>query len=114
LKRENVVSRALKNKVKIADREVTEIYFDLKHIQHGWDPVKKDYSDEPARNSYSEEDIVELFEQLNTLIQTPVAQKTNLSSVAQRYVFYIYDDGKRLKIVVDLMKNESTVVVTIH
>jgi hypothetical protein len=44
----------------------------------------------------------------------PVEQKAKKKSIERRFIFYIYDGDKRLKMVVDLMKNYATVVVTIH
>lgn len=114
MKKENIVLRALKNKVTIGGRTVSEIFFDLKHIQLGWNAKKRDYNEGPSRNNYSEEEVVYLFEQLNTLVQTPKPQKAKLKSVEKRYIFYVYDGNKKLKMVVDLMKNSTTVVVTIH
>jgi hypothetical protein len=114
LKKENIVLRELRNKVIIEGRTVSEIFFDLKHIQHGWDAEKRDYNLGPARNNYSEDDVVDFFEQLNTLVQAPRPQEAKLKSVDKRFVFYIYDGDKKLKMVVDLMKNSTTVVVTIH
>ena len=114
LKKENIILLLLTNKVTIAGRVVTKIYCDLKHIHYGWDAVNRDYNKGPARNSYKEEDVIAFFEQLNTLAQDPIAQKASLKSVEQRFVFYVYDGNKKLKMVVDLMKNQSTIVVTIH
>jgi hypothetical protein len=114
LKKENIILLLLTNKVTIAGRVITEIYCDLKHIHYGWDAVNRDYNKGPARNSYKEEDVIAFFEQLNTLAQDPIAQTTRLKSVEQRFVFYVYDGNKKLKMVVDLMKNQSTIVVTIH
>lgn len=114
MKKENIVLRELRNKVIIEGRTVSEIFFDLKHIQHGWDVEKKDYNLGPARNNYSEEDVVDFFEQLNTLVQVPRPQEVKLKSVEKRFAFYIYDGDKKLKMIVDLMKNSTTVVVTIH
>lgn len=113
LKKENVVCRQLGHGVTILGRTVVEIFFDLRHIHHGWDVTRKDYNAGPARNNYSEEDIVAFFEQLNTIAQTPVPQTANWKTVEHRLVFYVYDEGKKLKMVVDLMKNDSTVVVTV-
>lgn len=104
----------LNNKVVIADRTITEIYCDLRHIQYGWNASIRDYNQGPARNSYREEDVIAFFEQLNSLVQAPIAQKASLKSVEYRFVFYVYDGNKKLKMVVDLMKNQTTVVVTIH
>jgi hypothetical protein len=114
LKKENIILLLLTNKVTIAGRIVTEIYCDLKHIHYGWDAVNRDYNKGPARNSYKEEDVIAFFEQLNTLAQDPSAQTASLKSVEQRFVFYVYDRNKKLKMVVDLMNNQSTIVVTIH
>lgn len=114
MKKKNTVLKTLRNKVKIGDREIEEIYFDLLHIQYGWDQIKKDYYQGPARNRFTEVDIVDLFEQLNTLLQIPVEQKAKKKSVESRFIFYIYDGNKKLKMVVDFMKNDATVVVTIH
>ncbi len=114
LKKENIVLRELKNKVIIEGRIVSEIFFDLKHIRHGWDAEKRDYNIGPTRNNYSEDDVVNFFEQLNTLVQIPRPQEVKLKSVDKRFIFYVYDGDKKLKMVVDLMKNSSTVVVTIH
>lgn len=114
MKRENTVLKPLKNRVIITGRVVYEIYFDLKHINYGWDQEKRDYREGPARNSYSGDEVVGLFEQLNTLVQTPVEQKASKKSVEHRFIFYVYDGDKRLKMVVDLIKNNATVVVTIH
>ena len=55
-----------------------------------------------------------IFSQLETLIRPPFVQKTNLRDVEKRMIFYVYDEGKKLKMVVDFMKNSSIVVVTIH
>ena len=114
MKKENIILLLLNNRVIIADRTITEIYCDLKHIQYGWDADKRDYNQGPARNRYSEEDVIAFFEQLNSLVQAPIAQKASLKSVEYRFVFYVYDGNKKLKMVVDLMKNQTTVVVTIH
>jgi hypothetical protein len=75
MKKENIVLRTLNNKVVIAGRLIEEIFFDLKHIQYGWNQNRKDYNHGPAKNSYTEDDIVGLFEQLNTLVQTPVEHR---------------------------------------
>lgn len=114
MKKENIILLLLTNKVTIAGRGITEIYCDLKHIHYGWDAVSRDYNKGPSRNSYKEEDVIAFFEQLNTLAQDPIAQTTRHKSVEQRFVFYVYDGNKKLKMVVDLMKNQSTIVVTIH
>ncbi len=114
MKRENIVLCLLNETVIINSRKISEIFFDLKHINYGWDKERCDYNHGPRRNSFFEADVVALFEQLNTLVQVPFAQKVNLKSVDQRYVFYVYDGDRRLKMVVDFMKNNSTVVVTIH
>lgn len=113
MKKENVVCRQLNNSVTVLGRTVVEIFFDLKHIQHGWDVERKNYNDGPARNNYQEEDIVAFFEQLNLIEQVPLPQVTKLKTVEHRLIFYVYDEGKKLKMVVDLMKNNSTVVVTV-
>lgn len=114
MKKENIILLLLNNKVTIAGKQITEIYCDLKHIQYGWDAINRDYNQGPARNNYKEEDVIAFFEQLNTLAQEPKAQAASLKSVEQRFVFYVYDGNKKLKMVVDLMKNQSTIVVTIH
>ncbi len=114
MKKENTILKPLNNKVTISGRSIEEIFFDLKHIQFGWDKVKRDYNAGPARNDYTEDDIVDLFEQLNFLVQVPIEQKAKKKSVEHRFIFYIYDGNKKLKMVVDLMKNDATVVVTIH
>lgn len=101
MKKENTALKALRNKVTISGRVVEEIFFDLKHIQYGWDQEKRDYKEGPARNTYTEDDIIDLFEQLNTLVQTPIEQKAKMKSVEHRFIFYIYDGDKRLKMVVD-------------
>jgi hypothetical protein len=62
VKRENTVLKALRNKVSIAGRVVEDIFFDLKHIHFGWDNQKRDFKDGPARNNYTEDDVVDLFE----------------------------------------------------
>ena len=113
MKRENIVCCQLSQSVTILSRTITEIHFDLKHIQHGWDPSAKDYNKGPARNDYSEEDIVSFFEQLNAITQTPRPQPSSLKTVESRLLFYVYDEGKKLKMIVDLMKNNLTVVVTV-
>jgi hypothetical protein len=95
-------------------REIQEIFFDLKHIHHGWDKDKRDYNTGAAQNSLSEDDVVSLFEQLGTLSQTPIEQNAKKKSVEHRFIFYVYDGNKRLKMVVDLMKNDATVVVIIY
>ncbi len=114
MKRENTVSRMLKNPVSFSGRTIVEIHFDLMHIRFGWDKEKRDYKVGPPRNQYSGDDIVALFEQLNALLQKPEEQQVQLKSVENRYIFYIFDEGKRLRMVVDFMKNKATVVVTIH
>lgn len=114
VKKENIIRLILKNKVTVVGREITEIYCDLLHIQFGWDASNRDYNQGPARNNYKEEDVIAFFEQLNTLTQEPKAQTVSLKSVEQRFVFYVFDGNKKLKMVVDLMKNQLTIVVTIH
>ena len=114
MKKENIILLLLNNKVVIADRTITEIYCDLKHIQYGWNTEIRDYNQGQARNSYNEEDVVAFFEQINSLVQVPIAQKVTLKSVKYRFVFYVFDGNKKLKMVVDLMKNQTTVVVTIY
>ena len=114
MKRENITLRKLKKKVLIEGRIVSEILFDLKHINYGWDAEKRDYRSGPARQNYSEDDVVNFFEQLNSLVQIPKSQETNLKTVEERFMFYIYDDDKKIKMIVDFMRNNSTVVVTIY
>jgi hypothetical protein len=114
LKKESTVLRDLKSKVIIEGRVISQIFFDLKHINYGWDAESRDYKQGPARQNFTEEDIINFFEQLNTLVQMPKAQATTLKSVEKRFIFYVYDGDKKLKMVVDLMKNDATVVVTIH
>lgn len=114
MKKENTVNKKLRTPVFLCGRLIHEIWFDLKHIQYGWNKERKDYNHGPARNKYSEEDVILIFEQLGTLIQSPVDQKMNLRHVEKRMIFYVYDEGKKLKMVVDFMKNSATVVVTIH
>ncbi len=114
MKKENTVNRKLRIPILISGRLVRDIWFDLKHIQYGWDKKRRDYNIGPARNSYSEEDVIMIFEQLKHLEQDPRIQLTNLKDVEKRMIFYVYDEGKKLKMVVDFMKNSSTVVVTIH
>ena len=114
MKRENTICKPLKNKVVIAGKEITEIFFDLKHINYGWDKEKRDYKSGSPRSFYTEDDIVFLFEQLNTLTSAPTEQRVRKKSVEYRYVFYIYDENKKLTMVVDLMKNQTTVIVTLY
>jgi hypothetical protein len=114
MKKENTVNLKLRSPILICGRVVNDIWFDLKHIQHGWDKIRKDYNRGPARNNYSEEDVIIIFEQLGALVQEPYVQPTTLKDVEKRMIFYVYDEGKKLKMVVDFMKNSSTVVVTIH
>jgi hypothetical protein len=114
VKKENIVVKTLKNKVTVFDKVVEEIFFDLKHIQYGWDKDKRDYKDGPPRNHYTSDDIVDFFEQLNTLCQKPKEQICHKKTVKRRFIFYIFDGDKKLKMVVDFMLNESTVVVTIY
>jgi len=114
VKKENTILRQLRKKVVIDGLVVTEIYFDLKHINHGWDSIKRDYKEGPARQNLTEDDVVAFFEQLATLIQIPFSQRSTLRSVEKRFIFYVYENDKKFKMVVDIMKNEATVVVTIH
>jgi hypothetical protein len=114
MKKENTVNKKLRTPIFLCGRSIHEIWFDLKHIQYGWDKERKDYNHGPARNHYSEEDVIMIFSQLETLIRPPFVQKTNLRDVEKRMIFYVYDEGKKLKMVVDFMKNSSIVVVTIH
>lgn len=114
MKKENTICKPLKKKVVIAGKEIIEIFFDLKHINYGWDKEKRDYKNETPRSYYTEDDIIALFEQLNTLISVPTAQRARKKSVEHRYVFYIYDENKKLTMVVDLMKNQTTVIVTLY
>ena len=114
MKKENTVNKKLRNPILICGRLIHEIWFDLKHIHYGWDKERKDYNYGPARNQYTEEDVIIIFEQLGALTQSPYVQTTNLRDVEKRMIFYVYDDGKKLKMVVDFMKNSATVVVTIH
>jgi hypothetical protein len=114
VKKENTVKRALGSPVSIAGRVVTEIHFDLLHIQYGWNKENRDYNKGSPRNNYTEADVIAFFEQLNTLAQVPEEQIASLKVVDKRFVFYVYDGVKKLKMVVDLMKNSSTFVVTIH
>jgi hypothetical protein len=51
--KENTVLKALRNKVTIAGRVIEEIFFDLKHIQYGWDQTKRECKEGPARNKYN-------------------------------------------------------------
>lgn len=114
MKKENTVKVSLNNPVTIDGRRITEIHFDLLHIQQGWDSVNRDYNAGPARNSFTQEDVVAFFEQLNVLLAGPVQQTASKASVEKRFAFNVYDNDKKLKMVVDLMKNSSTIVVTIH
>jgi len=114
VKKENTINRKLRNPISICGRLIQDIWFDLRHIQYGWDKKRRDYNVGPARNNYSEEDVIMIFEQLVTLEQDPSIQPTNLKDVEKRMIFFVYDKGKKLKMVVDFMKNSSTVLVTIH
>jgi hypothetical protein len=114
VKKANTIKRALKSPVTIGDRIITEIHFDLLHIQYGWDKENKDYNKGSPRNNYTEPDVIAFFEQLSILAQTPTEQVVSLKVVDKRYVFYVFDGPKKLKMVVDFMKNSSTFVVTIH
>ena len=98
----------------ILNRSITEIYCDLKHINFGWDAIKRDYKEGLPRTHFTENDVREFFEQLNFLTQVPLAQKTTLKTVEQRFVFYVYEGNEKFKMVVGFMKNNSTIVVTIH
>lgn len=114
MKKANTIKKALKSPVTIGDRVVSEIHFDLFHIQYGWDKENKDYNKWSPRNNYTEADVIGFFEQLSILTQTPTEQVISLKVVEKRYVFYVFDGPKKLKMVVDFMKNSSTFVVTIH
>jgi hypothetical protein len=114
MKKENTINKRLRSPILICGRVVEDIWFDLKHIHYGWDKKRKDYNIGPIRNNYSEEDVVTIFEQLGILVQEPEIQSTNLRDVEKRLIFFVFDEGKKLKLVVDFMKNSSTVVVTIH
>lgn len=114
VKKENTINRKLRNPIFICGRLIQDIWFDLRHIQYGWDKKRRDYNVGPARNNYTEEDVIMIFEQLVSLEQDPSIQPTNLKDVEKRMIFFVYDEGKKLKMVVDFMKNSSTVVVTIH
>ena len=114
MKKANTVKRALNNPVTITERVITEIHFDLLHIQYGWDKENKDYNKGSPRNGYTETDVIAFFEQLNILAQAPIEQVVSLKTVEKRFVFYVFDGPKKLEMVVDLMKNSATFVVTIH
>ena len=73
----------------------TEIYFDLKHIHYGWDNEKRDYKAGPARNAYSEDDVVNFFEQLNILVQRPEIRETKLKDVDKHFIVFIFDGNKK-------------------
>lgn len=114
MKKVNTVKRALKTPVTIGEKVIDEIHFDLLHINYGWNKILKDYNLGGPRSNYTEEEIVNFFEQLNFLIQEPKEQPMRLKTVEKRFVFYIFDGKKRLKMVIDLLKNMNTVVVTIY
>jgi len=114
LKQINTVTRTLNKPVTIDKKVITEISFDLQHINFGWDKVNRDYNPGPARQNYTEADVISFFEQLNTLTQTPTSQTSTKGGTDKRYAFNVYDEDKKLKMVVDLMFSGDTVVVTIH
>ncbi len=114
LKRKNIVERNLSRILIIHGRTISSIQFDLRHINFGWDATKRDYNNGPPRQNFSEDDIVRFFEQLDTLVQVPEEQLSKLKTVDKRFCFYIYEQDRRLKMIVDFMKNELTVVVTIY
>ena len=114
LKRENTIPKRLNCHVLISGRIISEIYFDLKHINYGWDAEKRDYNKGLPRNNFTEDDVVSFFEQLNTLVTFPKETSPFLKSVEKRLVFYVFERDIKLRMVVDFMKNQSTVVVTIH
>jgi hypothetical protein len=86
LKKENIILLPLKNKVTLLGQDIYEVYCDLKHIQYGWDSVRRDYNQGPPRNNYTEEDVMIFFEQLNYLTFIPVPQRTYLKSVKYRFI----------------------------
>lgn len=114
MNRENIVLRKLRNKVILDGRIISEIFFDLKHINYGWDQEKRDYKEGLPRQNLTENDVVSFFEQLNYLRLIPRPQETFLKSVEKRFVFNVYDENRKYRMVVDFMKNEITVVVTIY
>ena len=114
MKKQNVVERNLSKILILQGRTISSIFFDLRHINYGWDAIKRDYNEGPPRQNFSEKDVVCLFEQLEALVQIPQEQKSKLKTVEKRFCFYVYEQNKRLRMVVDFMKNEATVVVTIY
>lgn len=98
----------------VGNRIVAEIYFDLLHINYGWNKDLKDYNSGRPRSNYTEQDIICFFEQLNFLNQKPQEQEVALKNVEKRFIFYIFDGDKKLKMVIDLLRNLTTFVVTIY
>jgi hypothetical protein len=115
VKEENTVCRKLNVSVWLDGQKITEIFFDLYHIRYGWDKEKKDYKRGTPRNNFKDYEVVAFFEQLRNVEETDLfAQNVTLTTVYKRYVFFVYDEKKKYKLVVDLMKNMMTVVVTIY
>lgn len=114
MKRKNIIKRSLTKVLIIEGRTISTIYFDLIHINYGWDIVKRDYNQGYPRQNFTEDEVVGFFEQLDLLVQTPNEQQVKLKSVEKRFCFYVYEQDKKLRMIVDFMKNEATVVVTIY
>lgn len=121
MKEENTVTRNLDSEVLFDGKLVKKIKFDLEHINRGWDQNKNDYNPK-ERTHYTEEDIIEFFEQFGYVnIEWDNDSKTVEEVKGKkyhRYVAYVTDhkDDKQKKIVVDIpfdFKNEG-VVVTVY
>ncbi|MFA5583878.1 MAG: hypothetical protein WDA09_06655 [Bacteriovoracaceae bacterium] len=116
MKKENTVSRKIKANVVIKGRKIDTIWFDLKHIECGWDESKRDYSNPPkaGHTRFSEEEVVGFFGQLESF--SSYKEVTPKKMNEQRFAFKVYDSDLSYTMIVSLYDNlpKNAVIITIY
>jgi hypothetical protein len=118
VKEKNKQTKKLSESIIFDGQKIDAITFDLLHINKGWDDEKGDYAN-TFRSSYSEEDIVDFFEQFKYWhIEWELGENKNEIQIkGKHYYRYVVDtcneSGEDIRIVIDLPKKQTGVGVIV-
>lgn len=110
MKEKNTISKNLNEEIEFDGKKIIKIKFDLEHINRGWDKTRNDYN-KTRRSNYSEEEIVEIFEQFGfySIIWDEGLNGNKFKIKVKekdynRYVTFVSDfnTGEQKKIVIDV------------
>lgn len=116
MKKENTICRKISANVVIEGQKIDEIFFDLKHIECGWDEKKRDYSNPPKSShvKLSADEVVAFFEQLESF--SSYSEVTPKKINEKRFAFKVFDRDVSYTMVVSLYDYlpRGAVVLTIY